>query len=286
VGADQNRPQLLEVAVVLVLDLGHAPRVLAALDDAPVVCLDVLLRADDGEGHGHHEAAGVLGGRLVILLNWRLVDLDVLGLDDGADPRLELGQIGRAQGISLGNDWDEVDARAQALHDFDIKRLERVAGGTDKVEAGVHAEVDLVLAARLLLLEHVGLMLVVEELDDGHPRVAVVDIVAEAGGVDDSKANLEELLLQLSLGDLDFDRLVDLLLVPALVIGVVLDGGGEERVDEGGLAQARLASDHNSEGGTPLRDNLVPLVGQIGDANRRGALGSGRGHLELIRDRN
>ena len=54
---------------------------------------------------------------------------------------------------------------------------------------------------------------------------------------------LEELFLQLSLGDLDFDRLVDLLLVPALVIGVVLDGGGEERVDEGGLAQSRLASD-------------------------------------------
>jgi hypothetical protein len=53
---------------------------------------------------------------------------------------------------------------------------------------------------------------------------------------------LEELLLQLSLGDLDLDRLVDLLLVPALVVGIVLDGGGEERVDEGGLAQPGLAS--------------------------------------------
>jgi len=84
--------------------------------------------------------------------------------------------------------------------------------------------------------------LVVEELDDGHPRVAVVDIVAEARGVDDSQADLEELLLQLSLGDLDLDCLVDLLLVPALVVGVVLDGGGEERVDECGLAQPGLAS--------------------------------------------
>ena len=60
-----------------------------------------------------------------------------------------------------------------------------MAGGADKVQAGVHAEIDLVLAAGLLLLEHVGLMLVVEELDDGHPRVAVVDVVAEARGVDD-----------------------------------------------------------------------------------------------------
>lgn len=53
---------------------------------------------------------------------------------------------------------------------------------------------------------------------------------------------LEELLLQLSLGDLDLNGLVDLLLVPAFVIRVVLDRGGEERVNEGRLAQSGLAS--------------------------------------------
>ena len=53
---------------------------------------------------------------------------------------------------------------------------------------------------------------------------------------------LEELLLKLCLCDLDFDSLVHLLHVAALVVGIVLDGGGEEGVDEGGLAQARLAS--------------------------------------------
>lgn len=112
---------------------------------------------------------------------------------------------------------------------------------------------------------------------------------------------LEELLLQLGLGDLDLDRLIDLLLVPALVVGIVLDGGGEEGVNEGRLAQPGLASnlarklegnsgnltensflpDHDGERGTPLRDNLVPLVGQIGNANRRRALGNGRSHFEL-----
>jgi hypothetical protein len=66
---------------------------------------------------------------------------------------------------------------------------------------------------------------------------------------------LEELFLQLSLGDLDLDRLVDLLLVPALVVGVVLDGGGEERVDEGGLAQSRLASDLLSSQNTLQRQH-------------------------------
>ena len=53
---------------------------------------------------------------------------------------------------------------------------------------------------------------------------------------------LEELLLKLSLGNLNLDSLVDLLLVALLVVGIVLDGGGEEGVDECGLAQARLAS--------------------------------------------
>jgi hypothetical protein len=47
------------------------------------------------------------------------------------------------------------------------------------------------------------------------------------------------------------------------VVGVVLDGGGEEGVDEGGLAQARLASNHDSESGTALRNDLVTLVGQL-----------------------
>jgi hypothetical protein len=64
-----------------------------------------------------------------------------------------------------------------------------VAGRADEIQAGVHTEIDLVLAARLLLLEHVRLVLVVEELDNGHPRVAVVDVVAEARRVNNSQAN-------------------------------------------------------------------------------------------------
>ena len=54
---------------------------------------------------------------------------------------------------------------------------------------------------------------------------------------------LEELLLELSLGDFNLNRLVHLLVVASLVVGIVLDGGGEERVDEGRLSEARLAGD-------------------------------------------
>lgn len=49
---------------------------------------------------------------------------------------------------------------------------------------------------------------------------------------------LEKLLLQLGLGDLNFDSAVHLLLVTALVVGIVLNGGREESVDEGSLSQS------------------------------------------------
>lgn len=64
-----------------------------------------------------------------------------------------------------------------------------MAGRADEVQAGMDTEINLVLTARLLLLEHVRLVLVVEELDDGLPRVAVVDIVTESRGVNDGQSN-------------------------------------------------------------------------------------------------
>jgi hypothetical protein len=53
---------------------------------------------------------------------------------------------------------------------------------------------------------------------------------------------LEELLFQLGLCDFNLYRLVNLLLMSSLVVGVVLDCGREERIDEGGLSQSGLAS--------------------------------------------
>lgn len=64
-----------------------------------------------------------------------------------------------------------------------------MAGGADEVQAGVDTEIDLVAPARLLLLKHIGFMLIIEEFDDWHPRVPVVDIVSEAGGVNNCEAD-------------------------------------------------------------------------------------------------
>lgn len=103
--------------------------------------------------------------------------------------RLELGQIGGAEGVGLSDNRNEVDTSAKTLHDLNVERLQSVASGADEVQASVDTEVDLLSTLGLLLLKHVRLMLVVQELDDGLPRVAVVDVVTEARGVNDSEAD-------------------------------------------------------------------------------------------------
>ena len=59
----------------------------------------------------------------------------------------------------------------------------RVTSRTDKVEASVHSEIRLVGPHRLLLLAHICLVLVIDKVNDGGPRVAVVDVVAETRSV-------------------------------------------------------------------------------------------------------
>jgi hypothetical protein len=85
VGTDENGPELLEIAVILVLNLSNTPRVLTSLYNAAIAGLDILLGSDNSERHSSHKATRVLGGGLVILLDRRLVDLDALGLNDSSD---------------------------------------------------------------------------------------------------------------------------------------------------------------------------------------------------------
>ena len=58
----------------------------------------------------------------------------------------------------------------------------------------------------------------------------------------DTCHTLEELLFQFCLCDLNLHGFVNLLSMSALVVGIVLDGGREESVDEGSLSKSRFAS--------------------------------------------
>jgi len=62
------------------------------------------------------------------------------------------------------------------------------------------------------------------------------------GFVRHREQTLEEFLLELGLGDFNLDRLVNLLVVATLVVGIVLDGGGEQGVDERGLSKSGFSS--------------------------------------------
>lgn len=210
VSAYQDRAQLLEVTVVLVLDFSNTPGILATLYYPVVVGLHIFLGSNYSEGHSSHQTASVRGSVLVVLFDRRSVDLDALSFDNSFDLKqigrvsiyqwgrpfirkshslLETGKISRAKSVGLGNNGNEVDSRAQPLHDLNIKRLQSVARGSDEVQAGVNTHIDLVCAAGLLLLKHVRFVLVIKELDNWLPGVTVVDIVAEAGGINDGQAD-------------------------------------------------------------------------------------------------
>ena len=90
--------------------------------------------------------------------------------------------------------------------------------GPDEVQARVNAKVALLAALGLLLLNHVRLMLVVNEVDNRRPRVPIIDIVTKARGVNDSKLDLELLLLELGLDDLDLSQFVQLLVVASAIV--------------------------------------------------------------------
>ena len=91
--------------------------------------------------------------------------------------------------IGLGNDRNEVDPGRKALHHLNVEWLQSVSCRANEVETGVNAEIDLVATTRLLLLEHVGLVLVIQELNDRLPRIAVVHVVPKTWCIDDGEAD-------------------------------------------------------------------------------------------------
>ena len=67
-----------------------------------------------------------------------------------------------------------------------------MARRSDEVQAGVDSHVDLILPMWLLLLQHVRLVLIIEELDNRLPRITVVDVVSKSRRIDDGQADWRE----------------------------------------------------------------------------------------------
>lgn len=101
----------------------------------------------------------------------------------------EACEICRAKRVGFGNNGDQVDPGAQSFHDLNVQGFEGVASRPNKIQAGVYTKIYLVNPARLLFLEHVRFMLIVQEFNDGHPRVSVIHVIAEARRVDDGESH-------------------------------------------------------------------------------------------------
>lgn len=131
---------------------------------------------------------------------------------------LEGLELGGSKGVRLANDGDDIDAGREAAHELNVHLAEGVAGRGDKVEESVDtvvAEAGVTLDTRLL-----GENVVVLTLEVGRDLleagvsfeqsvaslpVLVVNAVAKAGGVDDSKGDANTVLLKLNVDGLDLD---------------------------------------------------------------------------------
>lgn len=82
----------------------------------------------------------------------------------------------------------------------------------------MNTKVALLAALGLLLLDHVRLMLVVNKVDNGRPRVTVIDVVSKTGRVDNGEFDLELLFLKLGLDYLDLCQFIQLLVVASAVV--------------------------------------------------------------------
>ena len=108
----------------------------------------------------------------------------------------------------------------------------RVASRSDKVQRSVNTHVALLHALRLLFLPHIELVLIVHKVNDGRPRVPVVNVVSKTGSVDHCELDLEGFLFKFRLNDVNLGKLVQLLHVAPVVVFGRGQFRRKERVDQ------------------------------------------------------
>lgn len=172
----------------------------------------------------------------------------------------------------------------KAAHDFDVQRLQRVASWLNEVDTRMHTVVDNVHTVDLVLGFEVGIKSLLNILDDGTPRIIVVDEVSEAWCINDCQSESDAVLFNVCADRLDGDRLRDDVETGSFALARRVEGGVEESVDEGRLAEAGFAcslsvsntlkwldlrhTDYHDVEVEALANTLaVPLVGQIGKAD-------------------
>lgn len=82
---------------------------------------------------------------------------------------LEAGNLLIRQGIGLGNDGYQIDLCMKTAHNLNVKRLERVAGGLDEIDASMDTVIHNVHAVDLVLCIEIGVKTLLNVLYDWAP---------------------------------------------------------------------------------------------------------------------
>lgn len=112
----------------------------------------------------------------------------------GTDALLESKNLLVRECVCLCNHRNQVDLGVQSAHDLDVQRLQGVTCGLDKVDASVDAVVNNVHAVDLVLGVQICVKTLLNVLDNGAPRLGVVDKVSKARGVDDRQSQADSIL--------------------------------------------------------------------------------------------
>lgn len=146
---------------------------------------------------------------------------------------LEQGNLLVRKGVSLGNHWNQVDLGVQAAHDLNVERLQGVAGGLDEVDARVDTVVNDVGSVDLVFGLQVGIVSLLNVLDNGAPRVIIVHKVTKPGRVDHGQAEADTVLFDVSADGLDGHGLGDDVVAGGSALLGRVEGAVEQSVDEG-----------------------------------------------------
>jgi hypothetical protein len=183
----------------------------------------------------------------------------------------------------------------QLLHHLDVDGLQGVASGLDEVDNGVDAVVHDVHAVDLVLGVEVGVEPLLDVLDNGVPRLIVVDEVAKAGCVNNGQSQTNAVLFDVGADGLYRDGLGDVETWGLALLGWV-QRGVEERVYQGRLSESRLACDdtlaviddscvsthtdnHDVEVESLAHTLAMPLVGQVCETHVAGELSAHNVHV-------
>lgn len=156
-------------------------------------------------------------------------------------PVLESLPLFQGETISLGNDWNNIDGLAELLQHNNVDGLEGMARWLNEEQAAVNPGVlNVAVALGREFLAQVCGVLILDVLDNGIPAAVVVHEIAVTGSVNNVEAESHAILLD-NMGDrVNLGGAADLFGRSETTLGVD-KVGCEDGVDQGRLAQARLA---------------------------------------------